>query len=103
MALSDITSRQAVLDAIGQCDRLGKAAFLKRYGFGPSKNYFLMFDGREYDSKAIAGVAHGYQFPDQGPLSAKHFSGGMRTVQRVLENLGFELQVRGRPRKDFTS
>jgi hypothetical protein len=48
-------------------------------------------DGREYDSKAIAGVAHGYQFPSAGPLSPDEFSGGEATVVPELESLGFEV------------
>jgi hypothetical protein len=32
--------------------------------------------GPRHDSKAIAGVGHGYQYPDKGPLLAKDFTGG---------------------------
>jgi len=94
MALADITSRQAVLDAVAEYDRLGQTAFLERYGFGQARRYFLVVDGREYDSKAIIGVGHGYQFPDQGPLQARDFNGGYATVQRLLESLGFTVRVR---------
>ena len=80
MSLADITSRQAVLDAIAECDRLGRAAFLEQYGFRPAREYFLVENGRDYDSKAIVGVAHKYQFPEQGPLRATDFSGGYATV-----------------------
>ena len=34
MAFSDITSREAVLQAIAECDDLGRKAFLAKYGFG---------------------------------------------------------------------
>jgi 5-methylcytosine-specific restriction protein A len=44
-----------------------------------------------YDSKAIAGVAYGYEFPDRGPLQADDFSGGEATVKARLEQLGFEV------------
>jgi hypothetical protein len=93
MALADITSRQAILDAVAEYNRLGQAAFLQRYGFGPARKYFLVVDGQEYDSKAIVGVAHRYQFPDQGPLQARDFSGGYATVQRLLELLEFFVRV----------
>ncbi len=36
--------------------------------------------GTDCDSKAIAGVAFGKQFPEQGPLTADSFSGGETTV-----------------------
>jgi hypothetical protein len=38
-------------------------------------------------------VALGYQFPDLGPLTRDEFSGGENTVQRKLEELGFEVQA----------
>jgi hypothetical protein len=93
MALRDITSRQAILDAVAEYDRIGQVAFLKRYGFGRAREFFLAFGGREYDSKAIVGAAHGYQFPNEGPLSARAFSGGEATVQPLLESLGFTVRV----------
>jgi hypothetical protein len=90
--LSDLSSRKAVLLAIAEHDRLGRAEFLRRYGFGKARGYFLVYEGRRYDSKAIAGVAHGYQFPDQGPLTSDRFSGGETTVQSKLGELGFVVE-----------
>jgi hypothetical protein len=49
----------------------------------------LLFDGREYDSKAIAGVAHRFIAPGAEPLTAAEFSGGRDTVKKTLERLGF--------------
>lgn len=93
MALKDITSRQAVLDAVAEYDRLGQVEFLKRYGFGRAREFYLVVNDRQYDSKAIVGAAHGYQFPETGPLMPRDFSGGEATVQRLLESLGFEVRV----------
>jgi 5-methylcytosine-specific restriction protein A len=50
MPLADLT-RPAVLAAIEEHDRLGREEFLRRYGFGPAREYRLLFNGREYDSK----------------------------------------------------
>jgi hypothetical protein len=66
--LSDLTSRQAVLDAIAEFDRLGREAFLEKSGYGPARRCFLEYDGRLYGSKAIVGVAYGYQYHDHGSL-----------------------------------
>jgi hypothetical protein len=74
-------------------DVLGEEAFLKKYGFGHAREYFVRRDNRLYDSKAVVGAAYGYQFPDQGPLKSADFSGGESTVQRKLEELGFEVVV----------
>jgi hypothetical protein len=86
VALSDIT-RDAVLQAMGEYDELGDDEFLSRYGFAPATVYRVGEHGRQYDSKAIVGVAHGYatgQF-----WTASDFSGGQQTVVKTLEALGF--------------
>lgn len=91
MALKDIT-RQAVLAAIAEYDRVGQSAFLSRYGFDPARLYLLIHDGKSYDSKAIVGAAHGF-LPGEKQLAASQFSGGEATVGRLLRGLGFTVQV----------
>jgi 5-methylcytosine-specific restriction enzyme A len=91
VALNDIT-RGAVLQAIGQYDRLGQDGFLERYGFDRARQYLLVHDGKRYDSKAIVGAAHGF-LPKQRPLTASEFSGGEATVGRLLRRLRFTVQV----------
>jgi 5-methylcytosine-specific restriction protein A len=87
MGLPDLTA-SAVNQAIQEFDQLKRKGFLKKYGFGPARDYRIEKDGRTYDSKAIAGAAHGY-LPGQQPLTAKDFSGGEATVKKKLEELGF--------------
>ena len=91
MSLGGLTSRAAVMRATEEYDALGASAFLDRYHFGASRLYRLLLDGRTYDSKAIAGVAHGYQFPDLGPLRSEDFSGGLSGAAGRLRALGFEV------------
>ena len=91
MGLADLSSREAVVAAVGECDALGRQAFLERYGYAAARGYILRYQGADYDSKAIAGVAHGKQFPEWGPLRSAEFSGGERTVARKLRELGFEV------------
>ncbi len=93
MDLKDMKSRKAVYRAIIECDNLGRDEFLKKYGFGPAKAYYLFDEGIKYDSKAIIGVAHGYEFPEKGPLHSQDFHGGKRKVQPKLEELGFQVIV----------
>ena len=97
MPLRELKSRDAVLQAIREFDDIGQEAFLSRYGFGEARSYVLHHDGHEYDSKAIAGVAYGYQFPARGPLAAFKFSGGASTVAPVLRALGFEVRSTSAP------
>lgn len=87
MALADIT-RAAVLEAIEECDRLGREAFRSVHGFGPARRYVLVHNDKPYDSTAIAGVAHGY-LPGKRPLRSTDFSGGEDRVARLLRRLGF--------------
>jgi hypothetical protein len=90
-SIASLTSKEAVLKAMSEYDQLGGAKFLANYGYGPARHYFLQHNGRSYDSKAIAGVAYGYQYPERGPLAASEFSGGAATVAAALEKLGFEI------------
>jgi hypothetical protein len=91
LALSDLSEKKAVLQAMAEYDELGRDAFLRRYGYGPARSFFVVHDGKQYDSKALAGVAVGKQFPTSGPLTASEFSGGEATVKAKLEQLGFEV------------
>lgn len=89
MSLNLLTDPAAVHAAIDEFNALGGPAFLEKYGYGKARNLFVVRDGKLYDSKAIAGVAVGYQHPDRGPLRSDEFSGGDATVRKVLEALGF--------------
>ena len=92
MPLSDLTDPAAVNAAMDEFDRLGREGFLRKYGFGPSRAYFVRRDGKYYDSKAIVGAAHGLQYPQKGQLHSDDFSGGENTVRALLERLGFPLK-----------
>jgi len=94
-ALSKLTSRTAVERAIEEYDRLGQEQFLDKYGFGQARAYLLRYHGRLYDSKAIAGVAFGFEHPAQGPLKSGDFSGGKDPGHAAhrLRELGFEIQA----------
>jgi 5-methylcytosine-specific restriction enzyme A len=89
MALKDVTDSGSVLRALEEFDTLGREAFLDKYGFGKATGYFVDIGGTLYDSKAIAGAAHGYQHGT--PLTNDEFSGGDATVANRLEALGFEV------------
>jgi hypothetical protein len=93
MALRDLSDPHAVEMAIQEFDELGRDAFLEKHGFGQSRGYLIRGNGDDYDSKAIAGVAHGYQFPDLGVLAPTDFTGGIgaRGAARKLRTLGFEV------------
>ncbi|MFF7965767.1 HNH endonuclease [Streptomyces sp. NPDC007903] len=83
-------TRDAVLKAIAEYDELGRARFLAKYGFSEARSYLLLHEGREYDSKAVAGVAHRW---DQGrALLPEEFSGGKEHAATWLKRAGFEVK-----------
>ena len=65
-SIVDLTDPAAVQTALNEYDQVGADAFLAKYGFGPARSYFVVRDGKRYDSKAIVGVAYGYQHPAEG-------------------------------------
>lgn len=91
--LSLLKSPAAVQSAIDEFEHLGRAAFLKRYGFSKSRDFMVRNPrtGGPCDSKAIVGVAFGKQFPNQGVLRAEDFSGGEKAVVPLLQALGFDV------------
>ncbi len=52
MSLNDLTV-EAVNSALREFDDLTRDPFLARYGFKPARSYFLIRDGKQYDTKAI--------------------------------------------------
>lgn len=91
--LSRLQSPAAVQAALDEFSRLGRTAFLKRYGFGKSRDFLVRNarTGQLCDSKAIVGAAFGHQFPQEGPLKPTDFSGGEATVVPRLQHLGFDV------------
>ncbi|MET9074192.1 HNH endonuclease [Streptomyces sp. NPDC004232] len=84
-------TRASVLKTIAEHDELGREAFLETYHFGKARSYVLVHEGREYDSKAIAGVAHKW---DQGrALEPGEFSGGKDHAAAWLKRLGFQVKA----------
>ncbi|MDH6214634.1 HNH endonuclease signature motif containing protein [Streptomyces pseudovenezuelae] len=90
MAPSEIT-RAGILQAIAEHDRLGPEAFRATYGFHAAAAYFLEHDGNLYDSKAIAGVAHLYDFGVALKPSSPGFSGGLKHAVAWLRREGFTI------------
>lgn len=97
MQASALTSREAVLRAIREYDRIGQAAFLAKYRFRRSHWYQLVYRRKDYDSKAIGGAALRYQY---GASANVHdgLHGGVSGVVPVLRRLGFNVvDIRERP------
>lgn len=83
-------TRDAVLKAIAEYEELGRSGFLTKYHFSEARSYLLVHKGREYDSKAIAGVAHKW---DHGrALLPEEFSGGKDHAAAWLKRAGFEVK-----------
>jgi len=91
MVAWDRVSRDDVLRAIGEYDRLGPERFFAEHGYSYSRNYELVWDERRYPHKAILGTA--YEFATGQRLRAGDFEGGKSGVVRVLGKLGFTVQL----------
>ena len=65
--LSQLRSPAAVQAAIDEFVQLGRTKFPARHGYGKSRDFTVRDPktGTDCDSKAIAGVAFGKQFPEQ--------------------------------------
>ncbi|MET9136723.1 HNH endonuclease signature motif containing protein [Streptomyces parvulus] len=88
MAPSEIT-RAGILKAIAEHDRIGPEAFRDTYGFRAAATYLLEHEGNLYDSKAIAGVAHKYDFGVALKPSSPGLSGGLKHAVAWLRREGF--------------
>ncbi|MGW7004443.1 hypothetical protein ACWGCW_16890, partial [Streptomyces sp. NPDC054933] len=82
--------REAVLKTLDEYDRMAREAFLSAYGYGEARSYLLVHEGKEYDSKAVAGVAH--QHLHGRALRPEEFSGGRDHAVRWLKDLGFHVK-----------
>jgi hypothetical protein len=101
MAQFDAIRPEHVLQAMEEHDRLGRRAFLAQHGFPDSQGFVVRHEGRDYDSKAVLGVAHRYATGT--PLRAADFSGGRDVAARRLGALGFEVVTPLRLRPDAVS
>jgi 5-methylcytosine-specific restriction protein A len=77
-------SHDSVKRAMEEFDKLGRDRFLAKYGYRKANRYMIKVDGKEYDSKAIVGVAFKYE-PIGRPLSHKEFSGGPARLASILQ------------------
>lgn len=85
-------SRDDVVRAIKEYDRLGPEKFFSEHGYGPSRTYELVWDKRHYPHKAILGTA--YEFATGQRLASGDFEGGKSGAVRVLGGLGFTVEAR---------
>lgn len=90
--LSSIT-KLSIERSIAEFVGLGREVFLQKYHFGRAKEFFVIdpLTGTLCDSKAIIGVAYGIQYPNEGFLRPRDFSGGEATVAALLRQHGFVL------------
>lgn len=90
MVAWDQVSRDDVVAALREYDRLGPEQFFSQHGFGPSRSYELIWDERRYPHKAILGTA--YRIATGHRLAPADFEGGKAGAVRVLSRLGFTVQ-----------
>ena len=87
MVAWDGVSRDDVLRAIHEYDRLGPEQFFSEHGFAPTTTYELVWNKRRYPPKAVLGTA--YEFATGQRLASGDFEGGKTGAVKVLGKLGF--------------
>jgi hypothetical protein len=90
MVAWDCVSRDDVLRAVEEHDRLGPVRFFSEHGFGLARGYQLIYNHRPYASKAMLGVA--YEFATGQRLGPGDFEGGKSGAATVLCKLGFDVR-----------
>jgi hypothetical protein len=85
-------SRDHVLRAIKEYDRLGPEAFFAAHGYGASHSYELVWRGKRYPHKALLGTA--YEFATGERLDPGDFEGGKAGAVAVLQGLGFTVDAK---------
>lgn len=85
--LEDESMVKAVEKATDEFDEIGQDEFLEKYKFGKARTSWLTRNGKQYDSKAIIGVA--YRIVTSRQLKPIDFHGG-NPVLIELSRLGFE-------------
>ena len=88
----DRVTRDDVVHAIQEYDRLGPQEFFSAHGFAPTTTYDLVWEERRYPPKAILGTA--YEFATGQRLASGDFEGGKTGAVKVLGNLGFTVEPR---------
>ncbi|MBA1141993.1 hypothetical protein [Mesorhizobium neociceri] len=91
----DSVTRDHVLQAIKEYDRLGPDQFFNEHGFAPTTTYELAWKERAYPPKAILGTA--YEFATGRRLASADFEGGRSGAVKVLGQLGFTVREKRRP------
>jgi len=82
-------TRHHILQAIAEYDARGGEEFLEVYGFGPSRGYTLVHEGRNYDAKAILGVAH--RFATGRLATSDELNAGSQAAVAIMRKRGFEV------------
>ena len=88
----DRVTRDHVVRALEEYDRLGAQSFFSEHGFAPTTTYDLVWNERRYPAKAILGTA--YEFATGQRLASGDFEGGETGAVKVLGKLGFDVRLR---------
>lgn len=83
-------TRDDVVRATAEYDRLGAQQFYAEHGFAPATTYELIWEERRYPPKAILGTA--YEFATGRRLASADFEGGKSGAVKVLGSLGFTVR-----------
>jgi len=87
--IASLTKPDAVLQAMPEYDGCRREALLREQGFGRAKLWYVINDGKQYDSKAVVGAATGIETGHSLPAADCH--GGEGSAVRKLRSPGFRV------------
>lgn len=88
MATFSSVTRQHILQAIEEYDTRGADQFLEVYGFTHTAGYAIVHETRDYDVKAVLGVAHRVA---TGRLATPDDFHGIEDAIALLRRRGFDV------------
>ncbi len=82
-----------LVKAIEEFRKIGRADFLKRYGFSRSSKYYLRHEGQIYDTKSLLAAAYFHAF--QRRVTKDKFGGGSQTLNALKRMLNAAKELKG--------
>src|SRR5262249_15571085 len=95
MVVWDRVTRDDILRAMQEYDRLGPERIFSEHGFARTTTYELVWDERRYPPKAILGAA--YEFATGQRRASGEFAGGTICAVKGIGRLEFTIQAIRRP------
>lgn len=83
----------AISRAIHEFDELGRAKFLRQYGFGRASKFYFLHEEKLYDTKPLISASYFYATGEK--LAHNGLSGGRQTISAINNSIRSSSKFRG--------